>query len=344
LWSFYENRTAYNTAHDLAEQYLRLAQRTQDAYNLVWAHYFLGETLYFLGEWVSGRAHLEQGIALYEPQRHYSLALREGSGIDPRTMSLAFLAYTLWLLGYPDQALTMNQEALTRAQEFSHPVNLTRALSCAALFHLFRREGHAAQEQAEKLTAVSTAQAFELGVAQGISLRGRALAEQGQVEEGIVQMRQGRVVFLATGSDLGRTSSLAGLAEAYGKVGQKEEGLSLQAEALTAVDKTGERYYEAELYRLKGGLTLQSSVQSLESRVKEAEACFLKALEIARRQSAKSLELRAMMSLSRLWQQQGKQAEARQLLANIYGWFTEGFDTKDLQEAKALLAELTEAR
>ena len=130
------------------------------------------------------------------------------------------------------------------------------------------------------------------------------------------------------------------LAEAYGKVGQTEEGLSLLAEALALVDKTGERYPEAELYRLKGELTLQSEIQELESRAREAEACFHKAIEIARKQQAKSLELRAVMSLSRLWQQQGKYHEAHRMLSELYDWFTEGFDMKDLQEAKALLDEL----
>ena len=128
----------------------------------------------------------------------------------------------------------------------------------------------------------------------------------------------------------------------YGKAGQAEEGLAALAEALTVVDKSGERFYEAELYRLKGTLTLQSQVQGPKSQVEEAEACFHRAIEIARRQQAKSLELRAAMSLARLWQQQGKKEEARQMLAEIYGWFTEGFDTKDLQEAKALLEELAE--
>ena len=330
-------------AHELAEQYLRLAQGTQDPYRLVWAHHFMGETLYFLGEWASVRAHLEQGIALYDPQRHRSLAFRVE--YDPGTMSLSFLAYALWFLGYPDQALTRSHEALTLAKEFAHPINLTTyALSCAAMFHLFRREGQAAQEQAERLMAVSTEQGFATRLAQGTSMRGRALAMQGHVEEGIVQMRQGRAASQATGADLGRTSSLAALAEAYGKVGQREEGLSMLAEALTAADSTEERYYEAELYRLKGELTLkQSRVQGLESSVqKEVEDCFHKAIDIARGQSAKSLELRAAMSLSRLWQQQGKKKEAHQMLAEIYGWFTEGFDTKDLQEAKSLLEELSD--
>src|SRR5439155_11484234 len=181
-----------------------------------------------------------------------------------------------------------------------------------------------------------------------------ALAEQGQGEEGIAQLHQGLNTYRATGAGIGRTQFLALLAEAHGKVGQAEEGLKVLAEALATVNKTGERHYEAELYRLKGELTLaQSSVQGLASSVPStqhlapstqaeagAKACFHQAIEIARRQQAKSLELRAVMSLARLWQQQGKQKEAHELLGDIYGWFTEGFDTKDLQEAKALLDEL----
>jgi predicted ATPase len=156
-------------------------------------------------------------------------------------------------------------------------------------------------------------------------------------------MRQGLAALQATGAEVFWPCWLALLAEAYGKGRQAEKGLTVMTEALAAANKNQERNYEAELYRLKGTLTLQSQVQSPKSQVeKEAEACFLKALEIARKQHAKSLELRATVSLARLWQQQGKKDEARQLLAEIYGWFTEGFDTKDLQEAKALLAELGE--
>jgi predicted ATPase len=176
---------------------------------------------------------------------------------------------------------------------------------------------------------------------QGWGLAAEANLSGRSGEEGIAQMRQGLAAWLATGAGVFQPYYLALLAEAYGKEGQAEEGLAVLAEALGTVDKSGERFYEAELYRLKGELTLaQSSVQSLASRVKEAEACFLKAIEIARRQQAKSLELRAVMSLSRLWQQQGKQKEAHDMLAEIYGWFTEGFDTADLREAKALLEEL----
>src|SRR5262249_39563497 len=181
-------------------------------------------------------------------------------------------------------------------------------------------------------------------------------ADQGQSAEGISQMHQGLATRQAVGVGMLHSYFLALLAEAYGKAGQAEQELAVLTEALTAVDTNGERFYEAELYPLQGGLTLQQQckVQSFECKVPstqhltpstqaeaEAEACFHKAIEIARRQRAKSLELRAVMSLSRLWQQQGKNAEARQMLADIYGWFTEGFATKDLQEAKSLLEELS---
>jgi len=174
-------------------------------------------------------------------------------------------------------------------------------------------------------------------------LKGWAQAARGQTEVGIAQMRQGMNVLRDIGVESTRPYHLALLADTYGKAGQAAEGLPLLAEALKLTNNTGERFYEAELYRLKGELTLaHSSVQRLGYSVqKEAEEYFLKAIEIARKQQVKSLELRASTSLARLWQQQGKKQEAHQLLAEVYGWFTEGFDTKDLQEAKALLEELT---
>jgi predicted ATPase len=178
-------------------------------------------------------------------------------------------------------------------------------------------------------------------MATGTTLRGWALAEQGQVEEGIVQIRQCLDTSRATGAKLGRSYFLALLAEAHGKVEQAEEGLSALTEALTLVDKSGERFYEAELYRLKGELVLQSGIWSRES---EAETCFQKGIVIAHKRQAKSLELRTATSLARLWQSQGKRDEARELLAPVYNWFTEGFDTADLIEAKSLLDELCIAR
>jgi len=311
----------------------------------------------------SAREHIEQGIALYDPQQHRSLAFVYGTDIGMACRINA--ALVLWLLGYPDQALQRSHEAITLAQELSHPFSLSFALEFTAYLHQFRREWRLAQERAEAAIALAAEQGFAMRLSRAALLRGWALAEQGQGEEGIAQIRQGLAAWRATGAELRRTYLLTLLAEAYGKGGQVEEGLSAVAEALAAVDKAGERLWEAELYRIKGELTLQQSRASLgqvqdksqtsqnKSEVPntqhltpstqaeaEAEACFHQAIEIARKQQARSLELRAVMSLSRLWQQQGKKGEARLLLAEIYGWFTEGFDTKDLQEAKALLEEL----
>jgi predicted ATPase len=262
-----------------------------------------------------------------------------------------FAAVALWLLGYPEQAMKRSEEALTLVRELANPFILTFALHWATWLHQFRREGPLAQERAEACMTCATEHGFAAWVALGTIMRGWALTEQGRGEEGIAHMRQGLATWQAAGSVADRGYHLTLLAEAYGKVGQAAEGLSTIAEALACAHTTGERCWEAELYRLKGELLLQSGVQGLESgvltpdaglqtRAAEAEACFHQALEIAHRQQARSLELRATMSLSRLWLQQGKRAAARELLAPIYGWFTEGFDTADLQEARALLDEL----
>jgi predicted ATPase len=338
LGRFYNIRAEYQTGRALGEQFLRLAQLASEPIHVVGAHYTLGTSLYWLGEFISARANLEQGIALYNPQQHHSLAFLYGD--DPGVVCRSYAAFALWFLGYPAQALKRSQEALTLAQELSYPFSLAFALSFAAMLHQYRREGQAAQERAEAAITLSTEQGFPFWLAPGTILRGRALAEQGRGEEGIEQIRQGMDAWRATGAELRRTYYLALLAEAYGKAGQTEDGLAALAEALAQADKTGERMYEAELYRLKGELTLLVRNRHLEPRVEGAQECFLKALEVSRTQQAKSLELRAVMSLSRLWQSQGKRKEARELLSEIYGWFTEGFDTKDLQEAKALLEEV----
>ena len=204
------------------------------------------------------------------------------------------------------------------------------------MFHQFRREVQAAQERTEAAIRLATEQGFPLWVAYGAILRGWALAHQGQAQEGIEQMHQGLTACHATGAEVLRPYFLALLAEAYETIGQPAAGLAVLAEALTLADKTGERWYEPELHRLKGALLLQQSPDNHT----EAHACFQHALDVARAQQARSLELRAATSLARLWQQQGQRHEARQLLAEVYNWFTEGFDTADLQEARALLHEL----
>ena len=273
-------------------------------------------------------------MALYDPQQHRSLAFLYGQ--DIAVICRAWGALALWLLGYPTQALERIHEALTLAREMAHLSSQAYALDWAAMLHRFRREVEAAQDQAAAAITLSTEQGFALYAAWGTIVRGWSLAEQGQGAEGTAQIHQGLAFSRAAGIQAVLPYHLALLAEAYGKAGQGEEGLRVLAEALTMVNNTGERNYEAELYRLKGELLLQQGAES----GNEAETCFRQALDIARHQEAKSLELRAAMSLSRLWQEQGKRVEACVLLAPIYGWFTEGFDTADLQEAKALLEAL----
>jgi predicted ATPase/class 3 adenylate cyclase len=334
LWEFYELQGALQTTRALGEQLLTLAQRVHEVELLLVAHNVLGDTLVWLGEFAGARAHLEQGMALYNLQQHRSHAFLYG--YDSGVHGLAFEALALWYLGYPDQALRRIHDALTLAQELSHPFSLALALDFADWLHQLRREGQAVQERAAALMALATDQGFPFWDACGTIHRGWALAEQGQSAEGIAQMCQGIAAYRATGAELQRPYYLALLAEVYGKAGQADEGLRVLAEALTAVHTGGERHHKAELYRLKGELLLTQDVPDAQ----EAESCFRQAVDVARQQQAKSFELRAAMSLSRLWQQQGKRAEARQLLEPIYSWFTEGFDTADLQEAKVLLEEL----
>jgi predicted ATPase len=297
-------------------------------------------------------------LALYDSQQHHSLFVY---GFDPQVYCLSRLITSLWALGYPDQALQRSQEALTLAQELAHPHSLAFALGFTAELHQRRRDRQAAQAQAEALISLSTDQGLSLWLPRGIIIQGWVLSEQRQGEEGIAQIRQGLTAYRTTGAMLWRSYHIALLAEACRREGQTEEGLTVLAEALAHVDRSGEHHHEAELHRLKGELTLQQESQKSKVKgqkakietspqplapntqatvVQEAEEGFLKAIEVARKQQAKSFELRATMSLARLWKEQGKKSEARQILAEVYGWFTEGFDTKDLQEAKALLEEL----
>ena len=343
LWVVYLIGGELQAAHKLGEQLLTLAQQVQDPAFFLEAHLVLGSTLLCLGEFASARGHLEQGVAFYDRHQHHSLAFLYG--FDPGVHCLRYLAMVLWFLGYADQALTKTHQALALAQELSHPFSLAAALAVAAWLHQFRREWHLTHERAEALIALATEQGFALWVAGGTTMRGWALTEryaasgagQGPGEESIAQIQRGLAGWSATGAKVFRPYGLALLAEAYAQVGQYEAGLARLAEGLAVVDETGERRWEVELCRLKGELLLACSAEH----ATEAETCFLQALDIARHQQARSLELRAAVSLSRLWQQQGKRDEARELLVPIYDWFTEGFDTVDLQEAKALLEELS---
>jgi predicted ATPase len=243
---------------------------------------------------------------------------------------------TLWLLGYPDQCLARLHDALAWAHELLHPFSLAFARCFAAFVSQFLRDVPAVHEQVEAAVALSAEQGFPLWAALGTILRGWALAMQGQGEEGMTELRQGIAAWRATGAAQHVPYYCTVLADVAAHLGHPEDGLQALAEAHTLMEQHEERYWEAEVCRLRGILLLR---QPGTPQV-EAEAWLQRALDVARRQEAKALELRAAMSLSRLWQQQWKRQEAHDLLAEVYDWFTEGFDTADLQEAKALLEEL----
>jgi predicted ATPase len=334
LCRFYRNRGAFRTARELGEQLARLAEQTADPTDGLEAHVALGETLCYLGDYAAARTHLEQGIALIEPTVEQTLAHRQGEAPGIRCLFTA--AHALWCLGSPTQAVQRSHEALALAQEVAHPYSLAVTQHRAAFLHYRRREAWTVQAQADALLTLETAQGFPVLVGFGTCWRGWALAMQGQGEAGLAELRQGLAAILATGQALSQPLCLVLLAEAAGHAGQIHEGLRVLAEALATFEASGRGDLLVEAYRLQGALLLRQAPPD----VPQAEACFQQALAIARRQQAKSWELRAAMSLSHLWQQQGKQGDAAALLAPIYGWFTEGFDTVDLQEAKTLLEEL----
>jgi class 3 adenylate cyclase/predicted ATPase len=335
LWRFSLTRGALQPARELGEQLYRLAQHVAEPTLLLEAHAVLGATLLFLGEYASARTHLEQGLTPTDPTAQRALALRYGEADGVRC--LAFMAYTLWSLGYPAQALRRSQEALAQAQALAHPHSLVQAQHFAATVYHRRREVREVRAQAEALLALATAQGIPVFVGYGTCWRGWVLAMQGQGAEGLAQLRQGTAAVMATGQELSRQQCLILLAEAAGSAGEVDEGLRLLAEALAVCETNGQGDRLTEVYRLQGEFLLRQATPD----AAQAEACFHHSLEIARHQQAKSWELRTAVSLSRLWQQQGKDAEAHALLAPIYGWFTEGFDTADLQEAKALLEALS---
>ncbi len=322
------------TASQLGEQLLSLAQSQPEPARLMLAHFMLGSVLFYRGEPASAHTHHTQAIAIYTPQEHRDLALRYG--IDIGVVSRGYLALELCHLGYLDQAMQYIREARALAQEVSHPYSLAHALVYEVFSHQCRREVQAVEEQAAATTTLATEHGFAFLLSWGTALHGWALAMQGQSEQGLAEIRQGLAAELATGSKLFQPYFLGLLAEAYGEGGHPEKGLNALAEAVIVMDDAEVRSYEADLHRLKGALLLRQAVPDAH----QAETCFHQALDIARRQQAKSWELRAATSLARLWQSQGKSQDAYDLLAPVHGWFTEGFDTADLKEAKALLVAL----
>jgi predicted ATPase/DNA-binding winged helix-turn-helix (wHTH) protein len=326
LWTFYLVRAELGTARKIAEEFLRLAE------HLPYPGLAMEVTLMHLGEFAPALEQFQKAFALYDPERHRDDAFRYTQNPGVGTQSHG--AWILWFLGQPDQALERIEDVIALARELSEPHGLAHAYFFAAVLHQLRREDRMALECADAAIAVSVEHGLALYQAMATVTRGWALIGQGRLEEAIGQIRQGLDAHQATGTELLRPHFLGLLAEALGTARQAEEGLRVLEEALAMADRTGDRYYQAELYRLKGELLLMRS--SAGSSVMAVEDCFHQSIEIARQQKAKSLELRAVISLARLRQSQGRQEEALRLLVPIHDEFTEGFDTSDLREAQEL--------
>jgi predicted ATPase len=315
----------------IAEEGLGLARPLGDSVLLSGIHHLTGLVYLHLGNLTAARLHLEDGLALYDPERDRAKAAR--FGYDARTVCHSHLALALWPQGFPDRALGHAEEAIAAGRAAAHPISEAHALSYAAVLHQLRGEVTLCLERAEATLALSTEQLLPYWAAFALVVGGWALTKNDQAEKGLARLRAGIDAYCATGTKFGGPHSLLPLAEACLTASRIEEGLSAAREGLAVVEETAACYCEAELNRLEGQLLLASE----EPDEKGAEVSFRKAIEIARAQQAKSFELRAAASLARLLTRQGRREEARALLAPIYGWFTEGFDTADLKEAKGLL-------
>jgi predicted ATPase len=334
LYSFYIVRGQCCTAHELAQQCLRIAQRADDPALLLQAHVGMGESLFWLGEVPAACPHLAQGLALYETQSPSSSPSFYGQ--DPGVLAHTYTALTLWWRGYPDQALQACQHALSLAQELAHPHSVVWAAFFMATVHNFRRETLAVQEQADAILALAAEHGLPFWEAGGAILRGWSLTMQGQAATGLSLMHQGLDAYSTTRAVLGRPYFLALLVDAYGATGQITAGLEILAEALDVGDNGREHGFAPELYRLQGELLLRQP--DCQQGDKAAEACYLRALHLAQQEDAPMWKLRAAMSLCRLWQRRGQSDRGRQVLTEAYAALTEGFATADLQEASLLLA------
>jgi tetratricopeptide (TPR) repeat protein len=346
-WGFHLVSRELERAGEISRKLIELAQRTRDPAMIVHANFASGAVSVFCGELHVARARLEQAVA-HDPRR---LAWMPQ---DPRVVALSYLSLTLWLLGRPSAAVEMAREAVGRARGLGHPMSLAFALSYGAMLHLYQRDPETAHELADEARTVGMEHGSRYWSALGSTYCGIAKAVLGRTEEGIAETLAGIDSYRATGSALGAAAVVVGLMSSYLKAGLADEAQSAAEQQLSTVNQTGVRMSEAELYRLKGEALLMRQAQRSEAEqasprsayrignpnVGEAEQCFRRAIAVAREQDAKSWELRATTSLARLLRDTSRRDEARATLAEIYNWFTEGFDTADLKDAKALLEQL----
>jgi predicted ATPase len=316
---------------NLAVQFLALAEKQRATVPLMIGHRLMGTSLMLTGDIAKGLAHLDQAIALYDPAEHRQLAMR--FGIDSGVAALAYRSWVLWLLGYPEAALGGADHALRDAREIGQAATLVWVLSFVAILHTLCGNLAAAAERAHELVALAEEKgSFVYWKAMGMASQVSVLALTGRASEAIEKITAWRT----TGSTFWMPLYMPHLARAHGELGQFEEAWRCIGKAITAVETTKERWCEAEVHRMAGELAIKLP----EPDAVKVGAYFERALTVARQQQAKSWELRATMSMARLWRDQGKRDEARDLLAPVYGWFTEGFDTLDLKQAKSLLEEL----
>src|SRR6266508_1543075 len=334
IWLVASHRASAGTALELGRELLALAERFDDPALLLEGHHALWPVLVWLGSADAARWHLDQGMALYDKARHQSHAFVYG-GHDPGVCCRKVASWASWILGYPKRGLEESVASLELARELDHPTSIIVALVWACVFRDLRREVQEVGEHARALITLSTEHEASQWLAAGTMIDGFVHAELGQGELAIAQIRRGLAAYGSTGAHLFVPYFLSLLARACLKLGQLDEGLRVIGEALERARTTGERVWEAELIRLEGELRLAAAPDD----VAEALDCFRRAIEIARSQAARSWELRAALSLARLLVAEGQRDEAKRTLA-VYDWFTEGLDTADLREAKALLEDL----
>jgi class 3 adenylate cyclase/predicted ATPase len=331
LWNFYFARAEFQTARTLGQEIVSLAQTAGDPGMLARVHAILGEMWFHIGDFVTARSYLDQGLASAAPGRRQARSVQA-----PQVTCGCYVAFALWMAGYPDQAVQRAQNTFTLAQELSHPFGIAMARCGMAWLHQYRQEADIVRFHAEGVMTLATEQGFPFWLSFGMILRGWALTRQGQHVEGLANIRQGLATYRATGAGIQLPGWLALLADSCAWVGQPRDGLAAVDEALALLASTGERCYEAELYRLRGELLCQVAQHSTAGQ-SEAAAHFQHAILLARQQQSRAWELRAALSLGRLWQHQGQYEAARQLLAPLCEWFVEGSATGEVQAARAMV-------
>ncbi|MEE8297601.1 MAG: AAA family ATPase [Hyphomicrobium sp.] len=331
LWRSHHVLSEHDTAQEFGEQCLNVADTSDDVAIGVVARFALGGTLIFKGDFAGARVHLERAISLYDIEKHRSLGFDYGQ--DPGQSSLCYLSWLQWYSGFPELSVKTGETALDLAKASNHPFTVALVHMYLAITYLCCRDWPSVLSETTAAIGLADAQGLPQVQTIASTMHGRALAEAGDFEHGIPQIEQGIAQRKAIDVRVVQLFELALLAEVYGKADRIDDGLRVVAEALDYAHRTGEAFHLPELHRLKGELLLRQDAAA-------AERCFRNAMETSRRQGALALTLRAATRLAHLWQSQGKTTEARDLLAPVYGWFTEGFDTADLKEAKALLDKL----